>query len=206
MRTSVSRLERLADDDDTRSVQARASRRGEVARMDGRVDAAPLERRWDSIRRTLRFGPRGRSAAQGRFDEAEDLLLRAEGSPETWVYIEPVSCTDAGPVRGGVGAARVRPRPRSGRCLRARHPGSGPAGERPVRRGDRRPPGRHRRRAVPRGRSRSCCWPSPLGRTRRGCRTSSSLSTRSARLEREPAPSSSPVPRCCGCSAVARRR
>jgi tetratricopeptide (TPR) repeat protein len=87
-------LERLADDDDTRSVQARAlAWRGEVARMDGRADDALVfldQALGLDPENAFALGTKGQiCVAQGRFDEAEDLLLRAlEGSPETWVYIE----------------------------------------------------------------------------------------------------------------------
>jgi tetratricopeptide (TPR) repeat protein len=87
-------LERLAVDDETRDVRARAlAWRGEVARMDGRIDDALtfLDQALSlDPENAFALGTKGQlCVAQGRLDEAEELLLRAlEGSPETWVYVE----------------------------------------------------------------------------------------------------------------------
>ena len=87
-------LDRLADGDETASSRAVAlAWRGEVARMDGRIDDA-----LGYLDEALLFDPGNAFAlgtkgqlyvARDQLEEAEDLLLRAlEGSPETWVYVE----------------------------------------------------------------------------------------------------------------------
>ena len=122
--------------------------------MDGRADGAlSLDQALGlDPENASPSGPKGRSAwprAGSRRPRTCSSAL--EGSPETWVYIE------LGELYRRLGrfeealerlefALGLDPDD-----AYARHPGSGPAGERPVRRGDRRPPGRHRRRAVPVG-------------------------------------------------------
>jgi tetratricopeptide (TPR) repeat protein len=87
-------IDELGADDDTRSVRARAvAWRGEVARMEGRIeDALSLLDQALSLDPANAFalGTKGQLfVAQGRLDEAEDLLLRAlDGSPEPWVFVE----------------------------------------------------------------------------------------------------------------------
>ena len=202
-------LERLADDDDTRSVQARArvARRGRAHGRPGRRRAG-LPRPGVGTRsgERLRSGPRGRSAwPRAGSTRPRTCSSALEGSPETWVYIElgelyrrlgrfeealerlefalGLDPDDAyARARGQVQRASGRYDEAIDDLLAAIAAVPFPW-------------------AIEELLLAVSAWPDST-RLQDVLVALDSISA----AGKEPAPSSSPVPRCCGCSAVARRR